>query len=109
MNYEIKKQILDKMQEYDRIILFRHVRNDGDCVGATKGPGSVRARIKWLQSLNEIIIDPRRCPETAKEFAMYEYEQNRDGEFVDAYPDKNNHAIDSVCYATNRIWLRAGA
>lgn len=79
------------------------------CVGATKGPGSVRARIKWLQSLNEIIIDPRRCPETAKEFAMYEYEQNRDGEFVDAYPDKNNHAIDSVCYATNRIWLRAGA
>ena len=37
MNYEIKKQILDKMQQYDRIILFRHVRNDGDCVGATKG------------------------------------------------------------------------
>ena len=37
MNYEIKKQILDKMAEYNRIILFRHVRNDGDCVGATKG------------------------------------------------------------------------
>lgn len=37
MNYEIKKQILDKMAEYSRIILFRHVRNDGDCVGATKG------------------------------------------------------------------------
>ena len=25
------------MKEYDRIMLFRHVRNDGDCVGATKG------------------------------------------------------------------------
>ena len=37
MNYEIKKQILDKIKEYDRIMLFRHVRADGDCMGATKG------------------------------------------------------------------------
>ncbi len=37
MNYEIKKSILDKIREYDRIMLFRHKRNDGDCVGSTKG------------------------------------------------------------------------
>ena len=37
MNREIKQQILDKIKQYDRIMLFRHVRNDGDCVGATKG------------------------------------------------------------------------
>ena len=37
MNHEIKLQILNKIKEYDRIMLFRHVRNDGDCVGATKG------------------------------------------------------------------------
>lgn len=37
MNYEIKQQILNKIKEYNRIMLFRHVRNDGDCVGATKG------------------------------------------------------------------------
>ena len=37
MNYEVKQQILNKIKEYDRIMLFRHVRNDGDCVGATKG------------------------------------------------------------------------
>ena len=37
MNFEIKKQIFDKIREYDRIFLFRHVRNDGDCVGSTKG------------------------------------------------------------------------
>ena len=37
MNREIMEQILSKIQEYDRIFLFRHVRNDGDCVGATKG------------------------------------------------------------------------
>ena len=34
---QILQQIFDKIKEYDRIMLFRHVRNDGDCVGATKG------------------------------------------------------------------------
>ncbi len=37
MYYEIKKTILEKIREYDRIFLFRHVRNDGDCVGSSKG------------------------------------------------------------------------
>ena len=37
MNKDIMTQILDKIKEYDRIMIFRHVRNDGDCVGATKG------------------------------------------------------------------------
>ena len=37
MNQEIKEQILQKIKEYDRIMIFRHIRNDGDCVGATKG------------------------------------------------------------------------
>lgn len=37
MNYEVKKKILNKIRQYDRIFIFRHVRNDGDCVGATKG------------------------------------------------------------------------
>ena len=31
------EQILNKIKEYDRIMIFRHVRNDGDCVGASKG------------------------------------------------------------------------
>jgi phosphoesterase RecJ-like protein len=37
MNFEIKQAILEKIKEHDRIFLFRHIRNDGDCVGATKG------------------------------------------------------------------------
>lgn len=37
MNLEIKQAILQKIKEYDTVMLFRHVRNDGDCVGATKG------------------------------------------------------------------------
>lgn len=41
MNREIMELILSKIREYDRIMLFRHVRNDGDCVGATKGLKSI--------------------------------------------------------------------
>lgn len=37
MNLTVKKQILDKIKEYETVMIFRHVRNDGDCVGATKG------------------------------------------------------------------------
>ena len=41
MNFEIKQTILNKIREYSTIFLFRHVRNDGDCVGATKGFKSI--------------------------------------------------------------------
>lgn len=37
MNTAVKEQILQKIKAYRRIMLFRHVRPDGDCVGATKG------------------------------------------------------------------------
>ena len=37
MNREIKEKILEKIKAYNRIMIFRHIRNDGDCVGATKG------------------------------------------------------------------------
>ncbi len=37
MNQAVKEQILQKIKDYDTVMLFRHVRNDGDCVGATKG------------------------------------------------------------------------
>ena len=36
-NLEKMQAILEKIKEYNRIMLFRHVRTDGDCVGATKG------------------------------------------------------------------------
>lgn len=37
MNLQIKQAIMQKIRQYDRIFLFRHIRTDGDCVGATKG------------------------------------------------------------------------
>ena len=35
MNTKIKSDILNKIKAYDRIIVSRHIRPDGDCVGAT--------------------------------------------------------------------------
>ena len=37
MSQETKQIIFEKIKEYQRIFLFRHVRPDGDCMGATKG------------------------------------------------------------------------
>ena len=67
--------------------------------GAKKSRDSVNYGIKWLQGLNHIYIDRRRCPNTYRELINYEYERNKDGEFVSAYPDKNNHALDAIRYA----------
>ena len=80
MNYEIKKQILDKIQEYSRIILFRHVRNDGDCVGATKGLKEI-LRLTWPEK-EVYVIDA----ETAKylEFMGPEDEDVPDEIYADA-------------------------
>lgn len=81
--------------------------------GARKGPDSIDYGIRWLQSLDEIVIDKRRCPNTYREFVGYEYERNREGQFISAYPDKNNHAIDAVRYGCEdlmpvRPGIRAG-
>lgn len=75
---------------------------------AQKGPDSVKYSIKWLQSLVRIVIDPVRCPETVKEFINYEYDRDKDGNIISGYPDRNNHHIDAVRYATNDIWKKRG-
>lgn len=71
--------------------------------GARKGPDSVDHGVKWLQDRAHIYIDKRRCPNTYREFIGYEYERNRQGQFISAYPDKDNHAIDAVRYGMERM------
>jgi len=78
------------------------------CVGAQKGPGSVEYSMKWLQQLNKIVIDPKRCPDTAKEFTCYEYERTKDGDIISGYPDRDNHHIDAVRYGTEPIYRVPG-
>lgn len=70
---------------------------------ARKGPDSVAYGIHWLQGRRRIFIDKRRAPNTYREFIGYEYERNKDGQFISAYPDKDNHTIDAVRYATEAL------
>lgn len=53
MNQEVKTAIFNKLKEYQRILLFRHVRIDGDCVGATKG---LKAIIEATWPEKEVLI-----------------------------------------------------
>lgn len=72
-----------------------------------KEPGCVAYRVKWLQH-RKIVIDPKRTPEAYREFISYSYATDRDGNFLTNLPDKDNHSIDAVAYALDRIIYRKG-
>ena len=36
-NQPVLKQIVEKIKEYDTVIIARHQRPDGDCIGASLG------------------------------------------------------------------------
>lgn len=75
---------------------------------AEKGPGSREYSYKWLQSLAKIVIDNKRCPVAAEEFLNCEYDRDKEGNVISGYPDGDDHVIDAVRYATERIWKRRG-
>ena len=68
-------------------------------LGAKKYAGSRDEGYKFLSDdVEEIIIDPVRCPNIAREFVGYELEQDQYGNFKSKYPEKNDHTIDAVRY-----------
>lgn len=75
--------------------------------GAIKGPGSVEYGMKWLQC-RTIVIDRRRTPNAYKEITEYEFDVDANGNVISAYPDENNHLIDAVRYALERLSNRRG-
>lgn len=74
---------------------------------AIKGPGSVQYGMKWMQT-RKIVIDKERTPNAYKEFKEYEFEVDRSGNVISAYPDENNHTIDAVRYALERYSNQRG-
>lgn len=75
---------------------------------AIKGPGSVDYGMKWLQK-RKIVIDKARTPHAYEEFINYEYEKNKDDEWMSGYPDANNHLIDAMRYALERVYKNFGS
>lgn len=68
-------------------------------IGAKKGPDSVEHGLKFMsEEIEEIIIDPERCPNAKREFLGYEIEKDKDGNLKGEYPDKDNHCIDAARY-----------
>lgn len=74
---------------------------------AVKGPDSVAYGMKWLQR-RKIVIDRRRTPHAYDEFVNYEYDRDKDGDFISGYPDEKNHLIDALRYAVEPISRRMG-
>nr|DAG13174.1 MAG TPA: terminase large subunit [Caudoviricetes sp.] len=74
---------------------------------AMKGPGSVDYGFKWLQK-RKIVIDRHRTPNAYQEFVNYEYERDKDGEFISGYPDRNDHILSATRYAFERAFMRMG-
>lgn len=77
------------------------------CMGCHKEPGCVEYRVKWLQH-RRLVIDPARTPNAYREFVNYEYETDKDGNFLSRLPDKDNHTIDACAYALDGLIYRRG-
>lgn len=109
---EVKMRAMDEIIRCDsadpRMIAELGMR-DVRAIGVKKGPGSVEHGMRWLQSLGEIVIDPERTPNIAKEFSAYEYETDKNGDFLPAYPDRDNHTIDAARYALEEVMLSTNA
>lgn len=108
-NHDIVNWI--KAKKYDRDITIgdsaepksiAEIRASGvNIIGAKKGKDSVEYGEKFLQSLEGIVIDPIRCPNTAREFETIDFAQDNQGNYLPRLVDKDNHSIDSVRYALN--------
>ena len=63
--------------------------------------------VKWLQH-RRIVIDPARTPNAYREFTNYSYVADKDGNFLPSLPDRDNHSIDAVAYALDKLIYRRG-
>ena len=74
------------------------------------GKGGLRdMSYRFLQSVTWV-IDPRRCPNLAREVREAEFEMDEaTGEYSGDYPDGNDHWIDATRYALMDVVTRRGA
>lgn len=68
-------------------------------LGANKGKGSIEYGEKWLDDLDNIVIDPKRTPNIAREFEEIDYKTDAQGNTIAKLEETNNHTIDATRYA----------
>ena len=117
--YEVKCEITDTARLFDVIPESRkheiiadsarpetisHLRRNGFRIeGAAKGKGSVEDGIEHLRGYEKIVIHPR-CKHTIDEFRLYKFKQDKlTGKILNVPEDKNNHIIDALRYALEKV------
>lgn len=106
LNRQLAAKLLDKLPHHEMVVCDsaepKSVAELSDMgintVKAKKGPGSVESGTKFMQELTLIVIDPKRCPNTAREFVNAEFDTDRFGNVVNRIADKNNHTLDATRY-----------
>ncbi|MFI3632793.1 PBSX family phage terminase large subunit [Streptococcus parauberis] len=66
-----------------------------------KGKGSIMAGIDFMRQF-KIYIHPS-CEHTVEEFDTYIYQQDKEGNWLNAPIDDNNHVIDAIRYSLERF------
>ena len=80
MSKELMSAVLEKIKEYDRIFIFRHIRPDGDCVGSSKGLCEI-LRLSFPEK-DVRVVDWQKCDYLA--FLNIEEESVDDSLYADA-------------------------
>jgi phosphoesterase RecJ-like protein len=80
MSKELMSAVLEKIKEYDRIFIFRHIRPDGDCVGSSKGLCEI-LRLSFPEK-DVRVVDWQKCDYLS--FLDIEEESVDDSLFADA-------------------------
>lgn len=80
MSKELMSAVLEKIKEYDRIFIFRHIRPDGDCVGSSKGLCEI-LRLSFPEK-DVRVVDWQKCDYLA--FLDIEEESVEDSLYADA-------------------------
>ena len=93
MNTSAAREVLQKIKEYDRIIIFRHFRPDGDAVGSTKG---LKRILQITYPEKEIVL--QNCDFSDYLAFLGAEDELRDDEF---YADALGIVIDTA--TSNRI------
>jgi phage terminase large subunit len=85
------------------------MRQGVSVTGAEKWKGSVEDGIAHVRGFRKIRIHETRCPNTAREFRLYQYRTDkRTNEVLPILEDKNDHAPDAVRYALDGLIQKRG-
>jgi len=81
--------------------------NGVNAIPAAKGQDSVNRGIRWLQG-HKIIIDVH-CQNFKNEIEQYHWQEDKNGIAIAKPVDINNHLIDALRYATEKLHISTAA